>query len=117
VAGVGTSPVRAHLLSQPCARPSQGSRPSIPVGSLPMDWGSVPEWIAAVGTGSNFSTPETARGRRVVALDPATVTALRGHRKAQAQHRLLLGRHYHRNLVLRSGGRSADPPSGSERPL
>jgi integrase len=33
--------------------------------------------------------PKTARGRRTIALDPATVAALRQHRTRQAQERLL----------------------------
>jgi integrase len=33
--------------------------------------------------------PKTARGRRTIALDPATVAALRQHRKRQAEERLL----------------------------
>jgi integrase len=35
--------------------------------------------------------PKTARGRRVIALDVGTVTALREHRKRQLAERLMLG--------------------------
>ena len=35
--------------------------------------------------------PKTARGRRTIALDPATVAALRQHRERQAHERLLAG--------------------------
>ena len=38
--------------------------------------------------------PKTARGRRTIALDPATVAALRQHRKRQAEERLVAGPHY-----------------------
>jgi integrase len=38
--------------------------------------------------------PKTARGRRTIALDPATVAALRQHRKRQAEERLLAGPQY-----------------------
>jgi integrase len=37
--------------------------------------------------------PKTARGRRTIALDPATVAALRQHRKRQTEARLLAGPH------------------------
>jgi integrase len=35
--------------------------------------------------------PKTARGRRTIALDPATVAALRQHRKRRAEEQLLAG--------------------------
>jgi integrase len=38
--------------------------------------------------------PKTARGRRTLALDPATVAALRQHRKRQTEERLASGPHY-----------------------
>jgi integrase len=38
--------------------------------------------------------PKTARGRRTIALDPATVAALRQHRKRRAKDRLLAGSSY-----------------------
>ena len=38
--------------------------------------------------------PKTARGRRTIALDPATAAALRQHRKRQAEERLLGGPGY-----------------------
>jgi hypothetical protein len=38
-----------------------------------------------------FADPKTAQGRRSVALDRATVEALRGHRKHQLEQRLLVG--------------------------
>lgn len=38
-----------------------------------------------------LGTPETAKGRRTIVLDKATVTALREHRRVQAQERLMMG--------------------------
>jgi integrase len=38
-----------------------------------------------------FSEPKTAKGRRSIALDPATVTALKAHRKQQHEERLAAG--------------------------
>jgi hypothetical protein len=38
--------------------------------------------------------PKTARGRRTLALDPATGAALRQHRKRQTEERLLAGPRY-----------------------
>lgn len=48
-----------------------------------------------------LSEPKTDHGRRAVALDSATVTALRAHRKAQAAEKLALGPAYQdRELVF-----------------
>jgi integrase len=44
--------------------------------------------------GMAWGTPKTAKGRRSVALDPATVTALRQHRKRQLAERLAAGEAY-----------------------
>lgn len=44
--------------------------------------------------GMAWGTPKTAKGRRTVALDEGTVTALRAHRARQAQERLALGEGY-----------------------
>lgn len=40
------------------------------------------------------STPKTDAGRRRIDLDPVTVTALRAHRKRQAEEKLVLGPAY-----------------------
>jgi integrase len=40
------------------------------------------------------SEPKTAKGRRSLALDPATVAALRAHRARQAEERLAVGSRY-----------------------
>jgi integrase len=39
----------------------------------------------------HVSEPKTAKGKRSIALDPATVAALREHRARQAEERLLVG--------------------------
>lgn len=44
--------------------------------------------------GSVSSDPKTARGRRFIALDVGTVSALRAQRVAQAQERLMSGAEY-----------------------
>lgn len=44
--------------------------------------------------GMAWGTPKTAKGRRQIALDPATVTAVRQHRTRQLEERLLLGSGY-----------------------
>jgi integrase len=40
------------------------------------------------------SEPKSARGRRSLALDPVTVTALRRHRARQLEHKLAVGARY-----------------------
>jgi integrase len=44
--------------------------------------------------GFGWGTPKTAKGRRSVALDPATVAALKAHRTRQLQERMALGAGY-----------------------
>ena len=44
--------------------------------------------------GFAWGTPKTKKGRRTVALDPATVAALRQHRTRQLEERLALGANY-----------------------
>jgi integrase len=58
-----------------------------------LDAGVVRVAQARVRAGNRVVTgePKTARGRRTIALDPATVAALRQHRKRQAEQRLLAG--------------------------
>lgn len=47
--------------------------------------------ITKAGGRPVVSEPKTARGRRVIALDPATITTLRAHRARQLQERLVAG--------------------------
>ncbi len=44
--------------------------------------------------GMAWGTPKTGKGRRQVALDPSTVSALRAHRKRQVRERLAAGSAY-----------------------
>ncbi|MGH9890829.1 MAG: tyrosine-type recombinase/integrase [bacterium] len=50
-------------------------------------------WIELNGRAA-WSDPKTARGRRMVAIDPTTVAALRAYRAQQAKERLALGAAY-----------------------
>lgn len=50
--------------------------------------------LVTVGYRIEWSEPKTDASRRVVALDPATVGALRGHRRRQLEERLALGKGY-----------------------
>ncbi len=52
---------------------------------------SVRRAIASVDGVALESEPKTAKGRRAIALDPATVDALRSHRERQAAERALVG--------------------------
>jgi integrase len=71
-----------------------------------VDWGR-PVW----------SDPKTARGRRVVALDPVTVAALKACRAAQAEDKLRLGADYsgHGLVFARPDGTPLHPDSTSKR--
>lgn len=60
---------------------------------------AVRQTVIAVQHEVRLGTPKTARGRRSVTLDRATVAALREHRARQAAERLQLGAGY-RNLDL-----------------
>jgi integrase len=46
------------------------------------------------------SQPKTARGRRRIALDPTTISTLRGHRKAQTAERLAAGPSWSANDLI-----------------
>jgi integrase len=52
---------------------------------------AVTQSLIAVGYELSFSEPKTAKSRRLIALDPVTVAALRAHRKAQLEERLRWG--------------------------
>jgi len=52
---------------------------------------SVTQTLISVTYAVSFSAPKTQAGRRSVALDPATVAALRAHRVAVLEERLALG--------------------------
>lgn len=63
-----------------------------------------------------FSEPKTARGRRMVALDPSTVAALREHRERQILERSLMGEAYaDDDLVFsRADGKALHPDAFSD---
>ncbi len=62
---------------------------------------SVRQTLISVSYKMQFSTPKTERSRRTVALDVATVKALRTHRTAQLEERLAWGEAYEdRGLVF-----------------
>ncbi|MCU1450389.1 MAG: site-specific integrase [Acidimicrobiales bacterium] len=52
---------------------------------------SIRQTLVAIGYEARYSTPKTAKGRRVVALDPTTVAALKAHRARQLEDRMALG--------------------------
>ena len=52
---------------------------------------AIRQTVIAVNHQPSIGTPKTAKGRRTVRLDKATVTALREHRKRQAKERLQMG--------------------------
>lgn len=52
---------------------------------------SITQTVLAVRNVVSFSTPKTLRGRRAIALDGVTVTALRAHRVRQNAERLRAG--------------------------
>jgi integrase len=56
--------------------------------------------------------PKTAKGRRSLALDPATVAALRDHRRRQLEERLAVGPKWQDSgLGIHLAGRPPHPPS------
>lgn len=65
--------------------------------------------------GLHFGEPKTASGRRMIALDPATVAALRAHRAAQNRERLAWGPAYRDGDLMfsREDGSPLDPDSVS----
>jgi integrase len=64
-----------------------------------------------------WSEPKTEKSRRSVALDPATVDALRAHRKGQLEERMALGPAWHDSGVVfcREDGLELDPDWVSKR--
>jgi len=63
---------------------------------------SVTQSLEQTKDGLRFKAPKTRRSRRTISLPQVTIEALRAHRKAQAEERLLLGAGYHDSgLVFR----------------
>ncbi len=78
---------------------------------------SVSRSLVSVDYAVQVSEPKTALGRRVVALDPATVQALRDHRSRQLEERLALGAGWGNELDLvftREDGSPIHPQAFSE---
>jgi integrase len=59
--------------------------------------------------GMAWGASKTAKGRRTVALDPATVTALRAHRTRQVEERLAMGGDYQDLVVCQLDGTPIHP--------
>jgi integrase len=72
---------------------------------------SIRRTLISVGYRIEWSEPKTEKGRRSIALDPATAEALRVHRMRQLEERALLGPDYaDDNLVFaREGGTPLHP--------
>jgi integrase len=62
-----------------------------------------------------WSEPKTAQGRRSVAIDPGTVTALKNHQAGQAVDQVLFGDAYDQSGLLFTRGRAADPARAGQR--
>jgi integrase len=72
---------------------------------------AVRESLVPVAGELTFTTPKTAKGRRSVAVDPGTITAIREHRKLQIEERLKAGPVYQDNdLVFATEDGSPLPP-------
>jgi hypothetical protein len=61
-------------------------RPAVDLAQLPLN--AETHIVPSLGYEVHVSEPKTAKGRRSLALDPATVAGLRQHRARQAQERL-----------------------------
>ena len=99
---------------------------AVPLSRWPDRWRSCPVLGATLSVqqtrirgaeGLAYGSPKTAKGRRRIALDAATVVALRAHRRAQqAAERLLAGSIWQdEDLVFcRQDGQPLDPDSVSQ---
>jgi integrase len=78
---------------------------------------SIRQTVLSVGYEILIGTPKTGRGRRSIALDSATVTTLRSHRKSQAQQRMAFGGLYedHGLVFARPDGSPIHPQVLSDR--
>jgi|SRR5919108_4189918 integrase len=72
--------------------------------------------VVPVGPELVFAEPKTEAGRRMLALDAETVTALREHRHRQLMERALMGDAYedHDLVFARPDGRPLDPRGVSQ---
>jgi integrase len=76
----------------------------------------VQQLVVVDGWRVEVSEPKTARGRRVLDLDPATVQALRAHRDVQIAERAFMGPDYEDNdlVFCREDGRALHPDKVSQ---
>jgi integrase len=87
---------RAPLLLLATTGMRRGEALGLKWGDLRLDQGEL-DIVRSLGLVDNrivLGLPKTERGRRIVSLDPATVSALRQHRAEQLQERLLVGPGY-----------------------
>lgn len=76
---------------------------------------SISQTLVAVGRDVHFSEPKTARGRRMIALDPHTTRSLRAHRERQMFERAVAGRYVDHDLVFaEADGSPLSPDAFSE---
>jgi integrase len=61
---------------------------------------SITQTLLAIAYRLQFSTPKTAKGRRMISMDATTVAALREHRRRQLEARLAFGSGYRDDLDL-----------------
>lgn len=78
---------------------------------------AIRQTVVSVDYEIQFSAPKTQRGKRVVALDAATVAILRAHRRAQAETRMAFAGHYagHGLVFARPDGSPIHPQVLSDR--
>jgi integrase len=78
---------------------------------------AVRQTLIVVGYQLHWSTPKTDRGRRNIAIDPATMDALRSHKAAQAAEKLVIGPDYADSDLVFSGPTAHRPtPKQSQQP-
>jgi integrase len=72
---------------------------------------AVTQSLIAVAYKMSYSEPKTAKSRRLIALDPVTVSALRAHRKTQLEDRLRWGSAWEDNdlVFCRENGSPVHP--------
>jgi integrase len=80
---------------------------------LDLDAGSlsIGQTLVVVDSQAVLSEPKTGAGRRTLALDPATIAALRSHRARQAEERLMYGREWRDSglVFVREDGEPINP--------
>ncbi|CAN5892328.1 site-specific integrase [soil metagenome] len=76
---------------------------------------SIRQTVISIGYEIQYSEPKTARSRRTIALDPASVSALKAHRTRQLEERLAWGSAWEESELVftREDGRPIHPHSVS----